>query len=498
MRFRALLIAGCVGLLSALPPVDAQAQSRSTPVFRLTEGKHANFDVRGIGQNNASHGTLDIEYKNGHAMMHLEVDSLGHPQRVGAAYTAYVFWGVTADGKVTRLGELVVGKRIDLKADLTAQTVGFLATAEPYAEVELPSPELAMRFTLVNTQDKNAPLVKSARYVGDKGDLYSDEGGAAKPDFGTPLLVQSARHAVAIARRAGAVDFAPTEWREVDVKVEVLEQRWPDQRNNEEKFSGNAREVIRLADAARRIGAERAGSAAAAAERTATAATLDRAADDLNRARKLKADAERDADDARASADSASQLVMEARASADRANESAARTLNYADSVRTSANLAAAAAENDASAARLERDNARARLATSISAILFTKREARGLVVNLSGVFFMTGQAVLQPAARESLSKLSGIMLAYPGPYALSIGGHTDAVGSDEMNDKLSQARAESVRAYLIGAGISASHLTSATGFGKHQPVADNATADGRAKNRRVEIVIDDTDPSIH
>jgi outer membrane protein OmpA-like peptidoglycan-associated protein len=87
-------------------------------------------------------------------------------------------------------------------------------------------------------------------------------------------------------------------------------------------------------------------------------------------------------------------------------------------------------------------------------------------------------------------------LLAYPGPYTLAIAGHTDSVGSDALNDKLSHDRAESVRAYLMEAGIGTSHLTSATGYGKHQPVADNATAEGRAQNRRVEIVIDDTDPS--
>jgi outer membrane protein OmpA-like peptidoglycan-associated protein len=70
-------------------------------------------------------------------------------------------------------------------------------------------------------------------------------------------------------------------------------------------------------------------------------------------------------------------------------------------------------------------------------------------------------------------------------------------MGSDALNDKLSQARAESVRTFLAQSGIAASHLTSATGYGRHQPVADNATADGRATNRRVEIVIDDTDLSV-
>jgi len=505
MRHRALLIASCVGLLSptrighaqqspeVVGRVRAEPQARSTTVYRLLEGKRATFDVTGVGQADASRGSLEIEYKNGRAAMRLQVDSLIHPQRVGAAYTAYVFWGVAADGKVTRLGELPVNKRIDLKADLTAQTVGVLATAEPYAEVERPSPELVLKFTLRNKDDKNAPPASSARYLGDSGQLYSDASTTATPDASTPLLVQGARHAVAIARRAGAVEFAPTEWRQVDVKLEVLEQLWPDQRTHESKFSGPAREVIRLADAARRIGAERADSSAAAADRMATAASLARAAGDVETARSLKAEAERDAAGARVSADSANQAAARARVSADSANQVAARTLSYADSVRT----AAGAAQQEASAARQERDDARARLASSISAILDTKREARGLVVNLSDVLFTSGKAVLQPGAREKLSKLSGILLAYPGPYTLAIGGHTDSVGSDALNDKLSQARAESVRNYLTEAGIAASHLTSATGYGKHQPVADNATAEGRAKNRRVEIVIDDTDPSV-
>jgi len=513
MRHCALLLACCLGLFSATSTVQAQSgrgraalEPRTTTVYRLRDGKQVSFAVSGVDKAGAGRGTLEIEYKNGHALMHLEVDSLAHPQRVGAAYTAYVFWGVSSDGKVTRLAEMPVGKHIDLRADLTAQTVGVLATAEPYAEVENPSPELVLKFALLNSADRNAPLASSARYQGDSGLLYADDARAA-PDWATPLLVQGARHSVAVARRAGAAEFAPAEWRQVDVKLEVLEQLWPDQRRNESKFSGPAREVIRLAEVARRMGAERADSAAVAAERTAAAARLAAAASDVETARRLKAEAEGDLAGARASADSANQVAARARASADSANQAAARTLSYAESVRTAAVAAqsaaaaaqqdAAAAQQEAAAARAERDAARARLASSIGAILDTKREARGLVVNLSGVLFMSGKAELQPGARENLSKLSGILLAYPGPYTLAIGGHTDSVGSDAMNDKLSQARAESVRNYLVQAGITASRVTSATGYGKHQPVADNGTAQGRAKNRRVEIVIDDKDPSV-
>jgi outer membrane protein OmpA-like peptidoglycan-associated protein len=512
MRHRALLIASCVGLLSptrtvhpqqspeGVGRVHAEPQARSTTVYRLLEGKRATFDVTGVGLGHARPGSLEIEYKNGRAAMRLRVDSLINPQRVGAAYTAYVFWGVAADGKVTRLAELPVEKRIDLKADLSAQTVGVLATAEPYAEVERPSRKLILGFALRNQDDKNAPPASSTQYLGDGGQLYSDASATATPDASTPLLVQSARHAVAIARRAGAVEFAPTEWRQVDVKLEVLEQLWPDHRTDESKFSGPAREVIRLADAARRIGAERADSSAAAADRKATAASLARAASDVETSQALKAEAEQDAARARLSAESATQVATRALVSVDSANQASARTLSYADSVRTAAGAAqqeVAAAQQETSAAREERDDARAQLASSISAILNTKREARGLVVNLPDVLFTSGKAVLQLGARENLSKLSGILLAYPGPYTLAIGGHTDSTGSDALNDKLSQARAESVRNFLAEAGIATSHLTSATGYGSREPVAENATVDGRAKNRRVEIVIDDTDLSL-
>ncbi len=243
MRYRTLLIAGGVGLLSATATVHAQAQARSTPAFRLTEGKDVTFEARGLGVSNASRGKLDIDYKNGHAMLHLEMDSLVHPQRVGWEYTAYVLWGVTTDGKVARLGELPAGKKIDLKADFAAQTFGLIATAEPYTDVELPSTALVIRFTLANKADKDAPVVSRARYVGDNGDLYVTPDRTFAPDYTTPLLVLGARHAFEVARRAGAAEYAPTEWREVDVKLAALEQTWPDQRNDEAKFSGPAREV---------------------------------------------------------------------------------------------------------------------------------------------------------------------------------------------------------------------------------------------------------------
>ena len=103
-------------------------------------------------------------------------------------------------------------------------------------------------------------------------------------------------------------------------------------------------------------------------------------------------------------------------------------------------------------------------------------------------VLFAFGKFDLRPEARERLAKLSGIVLAHPGLF-LSIEGYTDNVGSETVNQTLSENRAGAVRAYLISQGLDPKTMTT-TGYGMSRPVADNSTADGRQKNRRVEIVI--------
>ena len=120
--------------------------------------------------------------------------------------------------------------------------------------------------------------------------------------------------------------------------------------------------------------------------------------------------------------------------------------------------------------------------------IFATRDTARGLIVSLSDVLFDTGKSTLRPGAREKLAKISGIVLAYPD-LRLAIEGNTDSVGSDAMNQQLSEQRAGSVRDYLAQQNIPAASMTS-QGFGKTQPVASNDTAEGRQQNRRVELVV--------
>jgi outer membrane protein OmpA-like peptidoglycan-associated protein len=123
-----------------------------------------------------------------------------------------------------------------------------------------------------------------------------------------------------------------------------------------------------------------------------------------------------------------------------------------------------------------------------LQAALPTRMTERGLVSEIGGVQFATGTADLSASAREPLARFAGIVASYPG-LRFNVEGHTDNTGGVAANNELSLRRAISVRDYLIGQGVAASTIDVA-GLGSSMPVGDNSTADGRARNRRVEIVV--------
>jgi outer membrane protein OmpA-like peptidoglycan-associated protein len=159
---------------------------------------------------------------------------------------------------------------------------------------------------------------------------------------------------------------------------------------------------------------------------------------------------------------------------------------NDAQRAGTQAELDRAAKEK--AQAEAEKAELRVQLLTQFNAILQTRDTARGLIVNMSDVLFDTGKYSLRPLAREKLAKVAGIVLGHPG-LRLDVEGHTDSVGGDEYNQRLSEQRGAAVRDYLTQQGMPVSSVT-AKGFGKTRPVASNDTAEGRQQNRRVELVI--------
>jgi outer membrane protein OmpA-like peptidoglycan-associated protein len=106
----------------------------------------------------------------------------------------------------------------------------------------------------------------------------------------------------------------------------------------------------------------------------------------------------------------------------------------------------------------------------------------------MSDVLFDTAKFTLRPLAREKLANVAGIVAGHPG-LTLDVEGHTDSVGGDDYNQKLSEQRSNAVREYLTQHGMQQAAVTS-KGLGKTQPVATNDTASGRQQNRRVELVI--------
>jgi outer membrane protein OmpA-like peptidoglycan-associated protein len=123
------------------------------------------------------------------------------------------------------------------------------------------------------------------------------------------------------------------------------------------------------------------------------------------------------------------------------------------------------------------------------------RSEARGIVLTLPGnVYFATGRSDLQPGIRAHLAQIAGALATAPDRHVL-IEGHTDSTGRAEFNMKLSQLRAESVKAVLIGNGVSPDRIE-VHGYGATKPLADNKTPAGRSQNRRVEIVVQATPSS--
>lgn len=217
------------------------------------------------------------------------------------------------------------------------------------------------------------------------------------------------------------------------------------------------------------LAAQSQATAAVAREATDRATTAEAAARAAAEGRQL---AEVQTADARHEATTARETASAAEQEATRAREAAARAQAEADAIRKKA---------EAEVTRLE---------AALGQIAETRRTALGLVMNLGSDYlkFEFDKAELRPEDRELLSRVAGILMT-SHDYMVSVNGHTDDVGSDDYNQKLSERRAQAVRDYLVKAGMSPDIL-SVEGYGKKLPLVKGSTDAARAKNRRVELGI--------
>jgi outer membrane protein OmpA-like peptidoglycan-associated protein len=434
-------------------------------------GGSAKVDLKGTERMPQAAGEAKIEAKLGITNIEVTIKGLSFPSTLGAEYLTYVLWVVTPEGRTGNTGELLLNKNGEAKLSATtlAQTFSMIVTAEPYFAVHLPSETVVMETdTRKNQKGKLFPV---SEYKLLKRSEYERPGNplALTPDLQrAPLEMYEARNAVDIAKSHGAAKYAPEILTKAQASLDMAESALA-AKGDKKQIISTARQTVQFSEDARILAAQRQEEERIAAERDAAAA-------------KAKSEAEAKADEEakrQAELTAAKQAAMQAEA-----DSAALKAKMEADALKAKEQ----AAQADADRARQATADLRAQLLDQLNRILDTRDTPRGLVVSMGDVLFALGKYDLQPVAREKLAKLTGVVLAHPG-LDLAVGGYTDNIGSEASNQKLSEKRAESVRTYLVAQGLTDASVTS-QGFGMSMPVADNSTADGRQKNRRVEIVV--------
>lgn len=410
-------------------------------MFNYQERRKSDLVFRGTPIAARAEGDAEVEYQDGNASISVNVKDLPDPTTLGP-YTTYVLWALTPDGRAANLGVVVEpgDDRGELETSYATPQFALIVTAEPHFAVSVPSTMISL-FNVADRVRGNESRVTTLTERQDYSELAS-----IVSDDATPVEIVQARYAVAIAEAADASNFAPRDLKTANEKLAAAQAAMLGRRSEQKMAPGLAREAVIAAADAQRAALVAAANAAVESERAAAAAEATRIANE-------------------AAAQRAAQAAAEAEVARAAAAEQAARR--------------AEAAANQAA-----RDDLRNRL----NAALPTRESDRGLISEIGGVLFATGAATINPGARESLARFAGIVAAFPR-LKFSIEGHTDNVGSAATNNDLSYRRANTVREYLMSQGIDGSRID-VMGYGFTMPVANNETAEGRARNRRVEVVV--------
>jgi outer membrane protein OmpA-like peptidoglycan-associated protein len=145
-------------------------------------------------------------------------------------------------------------------------------------------------------------------------------------------------------------------------------------------------------------------------------------------------------------------------------------------------------AENEKT--RKLREEAERRFMSLQSELIKVRKDARGTIISVSDLLFGFDKADVTPDLKTNLAKIAGILMVYT-KCRVVVEGHTDNIGTEAYNKDLSTRRAKNVRDFLVAQSISDARLSS-TGYGFKKPIATNSTKEGRAKNRRVDLVVID------
>jgi outer membrane protein OmpA-like peptidoglycan-associated protein len=493
---------GCALSLGAFAQANAQVTvavepSAPTPMFRVVVISRTVQAVNYRHRDGASEvgfaGTALMPSADGHAKVRskrgtMEVEaefgSLTSPSTFGSEYLTYVMWAISPEGRSVNLGEVLVGDndRSKLTATTDLQSFALIVTAEPYFAVHEPSNVVVLENVVLDNTKGTSEAVNAKYELMERGG-YLPTGYKFDPvvlNANLPLEFYEARNALRIAKSEGAEQYAGESYERAVQLMKTTDDYAISGHGEKKPLIASARETVQTAEDAREIAVKNAEI---------------RRTDELQASNAAQANSQAQAANAnliaeRAQSDAARAQADAAKAQADMLNNQAtsAAAIAAAQADADKARLIAQQAQESAAQADSDKAAMRAKLSAQLNLILETRDSARGLIISMSDVLFDTGKYSLKPGAREKLAKVAGILIAYPS-LNIEVGGYTDNVGGDDMNQKLSENRADSVRDYLVQQGVG-NDSVSAKGFGNTLPVASNDNSAGRQENRRVELVV--------
>ncbi len=419
-------------------------------------------------------GSATVESNKGQISINAHFEHLKPANGFGVEYLTYVLWAITPDGRPQALGEVLPtggDMKCDIKVTTNLQAFALIVTAEPYFDVSMPSDVVVLQNEVL--RDKTEGIIDTVNAHANllpRGTYSSTEGANSvihpiTRNDQSPLELYEAINAVQIAKAAGADTLAQDVYQRAMQNLQNA-QAMDTHKSERKQEITYARAAVQSAEDSRVIAIRK--------HRQMDEAAQQRAREDAQQ-------------QAQQSALQAQQAQMQAQQAQLQAEQAAAE--------RAKAEAQAAQAQAQAAAARQAQQQSadqtaqmRQKLRDQLNSVLNTQETARGLIVNLSDVLFDTGKYTLKSDAQIKLAKVAGILQAYPS-LKMQVEGYTDNVGGEAYNQKLSEQRAQAVGDFLVAQGVPLANVT-ATGFGLNDPVASNDTAQGRAQNRRVNLVV--------
>jgi outer membrane protein OmpA-like peptidoglycan-associated protein len=507
--------------MSSMPTFRVVVISRSVQAVNYKHRSGSSkLDFAGTDLMPSANGVAEINSKRGSIAIEAEFGDLQKPTTFGNEYLTYVLWAISPEGRAVNLGEVLVGDNHRSKLNVTTdlQAFALIVTAEPYYAVRQPSNAVILE-NVVREDTKGTTEAVNAKYELMERGGYIPTGYKFDPvvmNAKLPLEFFEARNALRIAQSEGAEQYAADSYQHAVQLMNTADSEATNKHIDKKPLIAISREAVQTAEDARAIAVKKMDDVRLANERQNSADAQARTQGQADEATRRKERAESDTAKAEAAKARAESDTLNAQAANAQAQSDAAKARNdTADAQAATAKAQSDMAANQASsatalsAAQADADRSRAdtltaqqtaqqaeadkaamrtKLSEQLNSILQTRDTARGLIVSMSDVLFDTGRYSLKPGAREKLAKVAGILLAYPG-LNIEVGGYTDNVGGDAMNQTLSENRAGSVRDYLVQEGVSTNSVSS-RGCGNSLPVATNDNSSGRQQNRRVELLV--------